>query len=79
MGKRPNLDALDDLFEEGVDFRLPAKLYEERTGASLPKGKSYLINTSAFAQKAREKGYFIVDVEEKATIEKTVIVKKKVG
>lgn len=79
MGKRPNLDALDKLFEKGVDFRLPAKLYEECTGAPLPKEKNYLINTSAFAQRAKERGYFIANVEEKATIEKTVVVKKKVG
>ena len=79
MGKHPNLDALDYLFEKGEDFQLSAKLYEEQTGAPLPKGKSYLKNTSAFAQRAKEKGYTIVGVEEKATIEKTVFLKKEKG
>lgn len=79
MGKHPNLDSLDYLFEKGVDFQLSAKLYEEQTGAPLPKEKSYLKNTSAFAQRAKDRGYIIVDVEEKATIEKIVYLKKEVS
>lgn len=77
MGKHPNLDALDYLFEKGEDFQLSAKLYEEQTGAPLPKGKSYLKNSSALAVRAADKGYIIVEVEEKAAIEKTIFLKKK--
>lgn len=77
MGKHPNLDALDYLFEKGEDFQLSAKLYEEQTGVPLPKGKSYLKNSSALAVRAADKGYIIVEVEEKAAIEKTIFLKKK--
>ena len=77
MGKPPKLDELDYLFEKGEDFCLSDKLYEEKTGVPLPKAKSYLKNKSAFADRAREKGYFIVDVEEKPIIERTVIIKKR--
>lgn len=77
MGKHPNLDALDYLFEKGEDFQLSAKLYEEQTGAPLPKRKSYLKNSSALAVRAADKGYIIVEVEEKAAIEKTIFLKKK--
>jgi len=79
MGKHPKLDELDYLFEHGADFRLSGKLYEEKTGIALPKGKSYLKYQSALSAKAKEKGYVIVDVEEKAAIERTVVFKKKEG
>ncbi len=78
MGKRPKLDGLDYLFDQGVDFCLTAKEYEEKTGAPLPKNQSYLKTGSAFAARAKEKGYVIVGVEEKPVIEKTVILKKEV-
>ncbi len=78
MGKRPKLDGLDYLFDQGVDFCLTAKEYEEKTGAPLPKNQSYLKTSSAFAARAKEKGYVIVGVEEKPVIEKTVILKKEV-
>lgn len=79
MGKRPKLDSLDYLFDQGEDFCLTAKEYEEKTGAPLPKDKSYLKTGSAFAVRAKEKGYVIVGIEEKPVIEKTVILKKEVG
>lgn len=77
MGKSPNLDALDDLFEQACDFQLTDTLYEERTGTSLPKGKSYLKNTSALAKRAKERGFIITDIQEKPIIERTVFLKKK--
>lgn len=77
MGKKPQLDALDYLFESGNDFQLTGKLYEEKAGAPLPKGKSYLKSGSALARKAKEKGFVIVEVEEKPVIEKTVYFKKE--
>ena len=78
MGRRPNIDGLDYLFDRGIDFCLTAKEYEEKTGAPLPKDRGYLKNGSAFAVRAKEKGYIIVGVEEKPVIEKTVILKKEV-
>lgn len=77
MGKHPKLDELDYLFEQGKDFRLSAKDYEEKTGVPLPKGKSYLKNGSAFAAWAKERGFVIVDIDEKPVIERTVFLKKK--
>lgn len=77
MGKHPNLDFLDDLFEKGADFQLTGRLYEEKTGAPLPKEKSYLLRRSALARRAKERGYLIEDVREKPIIERTVIFKKK--
>ncbi len=76
MGKNPDLDKLDDLFEQGKDFQLTGKLYEERTGVSLPKTKNYIINDSALARKAAEHGYKIVDVREEPIIVRTVFLKK---
>lgn len=72
MGKRPNLDALNDLFKKGQDFQLSDRRYEEITGASLPKGKYYLLSNSALAKKAKDKGYEITAIEEKPVIERTI-------
>jgi len=77
MGKRPDLDALNYLFENGNDFQITGKLYEEKAGAPLPKDKNYIIKKSALAKKAREKGFEIIKVEEKPVIEKTVYLKKE--
>lgn len=77
MGKRPNLDELEYLFENRADVRLTDKLYKEKTGVSLPKEKSYLKNKSAFSQWLKAKGYEIVDIQEKPIVEKTIIIKKK--
>lgn len=77
MGKHPKLDELEYLFDKGKDFQITASLYEEKTGVPLPTGKNYLKNKSAFAIRAKEKGYFIVDVEEKPIIERSVILKKR--
>lgn len=79
MGKKPNLDNLDYLFECGTDFQLSGKLYEEKAGIPLPKGKSYLKNRSALAYRAKERGFEIVEIKEEAVIERTVIFKKKEG
>ena len=77
MGKHPDLSKLDDLFEQGTDFQLTGALYEERTGAVLPKNKSYIKNGSALARKALKYGFEISEVQEKAVIVKTVYFKKK--
>lgn len=77
MGKHPDLDKLDNLFEQGKDFQLTGKTYEERTGAALPKGKSYIKYDSALSRRAAEHGFVIVDVQEQPIIERTVFFKKK--
>ena len=77
MGKHPDLDTLDDLFDAGTDFQLSGDVYEHRTGASLPKVTSYLKHGSALARKAAEKGYIITDVQEIPIILKTVFFEKK--
>ena len=67
MAKKPKLEALDGLFRSGKNFELTDAQYERKTGAMLPKGKSYLLNQSALARKAAKNGYSI------SVIEKTVI------
>lgn len=71
MGKHPKLENLDSLFNSGESFRLTDAQYEKKTGIQLPKHKTYLLNQSALARKAEEKGYMI------ELIEKTVIFTKK--
>lgn len=77
MAKKPKLDALDDLFAAGKDFQISDRLYEEKTGAALPKTKTYLLNRSALAQKAKDMGYEILCIEEKPVIERIVQFKKR--
>ena len=76
MGKNPNLSKLDYLFDQGKDFFLSSRDYKEKTGAPLPKDNSYLKTKSAFAIRAEEKGYLIVEVKEEPVIERTVVLKK---
>ena len=77
MGKHPNLEKLEYLFEKGVDFHITAKEYEEKTGVPLPKEKNYIKSSSALARKVAEHGYVITEVLEKPIIERTVYFKKK--
>ena len=55
MGKKPQLDNLDFLFESGIDFEISEKLYEEKAGVALPKDTNYLKNRSALAKKSERK------------------------
>lgn len=73
MSKKPNLKSLESLFLEGKNFELTDTQYEKKTGAALPKDKSYIIKKSALAKEAGKHGYFL-DV-----IEKKVLIKKKWG
>lgn len=77
MSKRPKLDELDYLFEAGEDFQITSKEYESKTGAPLPKNKSYLINNSALAQMAKERGYIITDIVEESVPKRTVSFKRR--
>lgn len=77
MGRKLNLDALDDLFEQGKDFKLSDKEYAKRVGYPLPQRKDYIKNRSPFAIRAKEKGFIIADIEEQPVIERTVVLKKK--
>lgn len=78
MGKHPNLNELDYLFDKGTDFQLTDRIYEEKTGAPLPKDKSYIKNSSALANWALEKGFIIAEVKDRPIIERTIILKKKI-
>lgn len=77
MGKHPKLSELDNLFDNKTEVQLTDRQYEERTGVALPQTKGYLMNKSALAGWLKEKGYVIVDVQEKPVIERTVYIKKK--
>lgn len=79
MGKHPDLSKLDDLFAQGIDFQLTGEAYAERTGVALPKEKNYIIHNSALSRKAVDKGYTIVEVQERPIIERTVYFRKKRG
>lgn len=56
MAKHPKLEALDMLFDSGKNFELTDEQYEKRTGVMLPKRAYYLMNGSALARRAKEKG-----------------------
>ena len=77
MSKRPKLDELDYLFDTGADFQITSKEYEDKTGIPLPKNKSYLINKSALAQMAKERGYIITDIIEESVPRRTVSFKRR--
>ena len=77
MGKHPNLNELEYLFEKGVDFHLTAREYEKKTGILLPKDQNYIKNRSALARRAAEHGFEITEIQEKPVIERTVYFKKK--
>lgn len=77
MMKKPTFDKLDEIFEHITSLRLADREYADKTGASLPKRKSYLVNESAFSRWLNRKGFKIVDVQEEAVIERTVYIQKK--
>ena len=77
MMKKPTFDKFDEIFEHITSLQLTDREYADKTGASLPKRKSYLVNESAFSRWLNEKGFKIVDVQEEAVIERTVYIQKK--
>ncbi len=77
MGKRPKLDGLEYLLDRGETFQLTGKKYEAATGIPLPKDTYYLRKGSALAQWAKERGYYISDVQESCVPERTVSFLKK--
>ena len=64
MGRHPNFDKLELLFEKNKSFSLTDLQYEKKAGIPLPKDKSYLVNRSALAKKCRKYGYTL-KVQEK--------------
>lgn len=50
---------------------------KKKTGAALPKEKSYIKHSSALAKWAKEKGYYIEEVESAAKIEREIVFKKR--
>ena len=77
MPKHPKLTELEYLFEQGDEVCFSGREYEEKTGAPLPKDKSYIMKGSALMRWAGENGYVIADVQENAVIEKIITLKKK--
>lgn len=77
MGKRPKLHGLEEIIGTEEDVYLTDREYFERTGTTLPKGNSYLLNRSALATWLLEKGYEIVSVEEQPVIKRTIHIKKR--
>ena len=67
MGKKPRLEALDQLFETKDTFTLTDSQYEKRVGIPLPKHSYYLLNKSALARKCMEKGFEIIVQEKTVT------------
>lgn len=70
MSKKPNLKSLESFFEKGKDFELTDAQYEKKTGAPLPKGKSYTTKKSALAKEANCHGYFLEVIEKKVLFKK---------
>lgn len=64
MSKKPNMDALTELFAQQASFSLTEAQYEARTGARLPKDSYYLIRNSALSKRCKELG-FRLRVQEK--------------
>ena len=75
--KHPNLDGLEVLLTQADEIRMSDNVYEERTGARLPKDNWYLMKKSALSRWAEDHGYEIVEVSEVPVIEKTVVMKRK--
>ena len=75
--RNPKLSGLDELFDRGTDFQITDADYKRLTGAELPKSKSYLKNSSAFALWAEKKGFVIAEVQTAPIIERTVILKRR--
>ena len=64
MSKRPNLDNIKLMFEEGENFSLNRSKYINLTGVDIPQNKSYTEKRSAVARCADEYGYYVVVVPE---------------
>lgn len=71
MKKKPNFEELEHTFSKGEEFSLTEAQYKAKTGAPMPQKKSYLLNNSALAKRAKKFGYRL------ELIEKTIIFKKK--
>lgn len=77
MGKKPNLHGLEEIIGAKEDVYLTDREYFERTGSTLPKENSYLLNRSALATWLLGKGYEITSVEEQPVIERTIHIKRR--
>ena len=70
MSNKPKLKNLNDLFAKGENFTLTDAQYERKTGAPLPKEKSYIINRAALSKLAKENGYTIQVIEKAVVLTK---------
>ena len=68
MMKKPTFDKLDEIFEHITSLRLTDREYADKTGASLPKRKSYLVNESAFSRWLNEKDLKLLMFKKKPSL-----------
>ncbi|MBR5410033.1 MAG: hypothetical protein IK104_05120 [Clostridia bacterium] len=61
---KPKLEKIEAMLSKGKPITLTDAQYERKTGASLPKGKYYLLNNSAIARLCKKYG-FIIELQEK--------------
>lgn len=57
--KNPDLSGIVEMLEKKEGFELTDIQYKRKTGAEMPKSKSYAEKRSAVSKKAKEYGYRI--------------------
>lgn len=65
MATKPKLDLIEKLLQNGKDFSLTDESYNKKTGAWLPRNKSYTEKKSALANLCKEYGFKVVVVQSK--------------
>lgn len=68
----PKLEKIIELLESGEPFSLTDSQYKRKTGLNIPKSSTYLVKSSAVAQKAKEYGYKLVLQERQISFEKEI-------
>ena len=70
----PNLKEIERLLNTKTELTLTDAQYKKKTGRSIPKDKSYVVNKSALARLCKKLG-FTITVQERAVIMKKVAAK----
>lgn len=66
----PDLKKIEKILQKGKSFTLTDSQYERKSGAPLPKNKSYLLNRSAIARLGKQYGYSLTVQEKTVTFVK---------
>ena len=66
--KKPKLGIIEELLAKGKPLTLTDAQYEKKTGAPLPKEKSYLLYRSALSKLCKKYGYHIKLQEKTITL-----------